>query len=116
MIILPLLSLLLLLSCGKKSDLFFEQKSLQEQQTQQLTPFAELQKHIIIPHCLKCHKKSGEEEGLSRWIIAGDPENSKLYQVIKDGSMPKSAAPLGSADVELVWQYILQLPEKKQDL
>jgi hypothetical protein len=68
--------------------------------------FNKLKEKLLIPHCLNCHKNAGTEERLALWIQPGNFEESDLYLVIKDGSMPKNGAPLDSSYLELVIKYI----------
>ena len=56
---------------------------------------------------MTCHKRSDTEQGIEKWVVAGNPEASKLFLVIKNGSMPKKADPLPLSDVEFVRQYII---------
>ena len=98
-------------SCGKKSDLIFIDNSPipTRIQKEELVTFEILNQQILTPHCIVCHKKSSTEEGIAKWVVAGRPEESKLFTTIKEGLMPKRADPLPLKDVELVRQYILDL-------
>lgn len=103
------LFLTLLMSCGKRGGLeFIESQDLGLEQEKLLT-FDDLKNRIIAPHCMGCHKRSGTEDGIKNWVVPGDPESSKLYQVIKSGQMPKKADPLPTTEVEFVRQYILDM-------
>jgi len=105
----------LLVSCGKRSGLEFLETQNFDLQEKHLS-FNDLKERIIVPHCLTCHKRSGTEEGIEKWIVPGDPENSKIYQVIKNGTMPKKAEPLSTADLEFVRQYIMDIPKVRAQL
>ena len=50
---------------------------------------------------------------MKEWVVPGSPEESILYEVIKDGSMPKKAQPLDSRYLDLVFRYIeaVKIPE-----
>ncbi|MCM2348373.1 MAG: hypothetical protein NDI69_00035 [Bacteriovoracaceae bacterium] len=112
-----LLCLFLLTACGNnRSGLEFSESISQELNVNDAVTFAQLRTSIIDPHCLKCHKSLTSEEALAKWVVAGDVEGSKLYQVIKDGSMPKKAAPLSSAELELVRHYIEGLTMPPQEI
>ncbi|MFA5582574.1 MAG: hypothetical protein WDA09_00035 [Bacteriovoracaceae bacterium] len=102
---------LVLISCGKRDGFEFKETLGNDFQLEEerLLTFEDLKRRILAPHCMTCHKRSGTAEGIEKWIIAGDPENSKLFKVIKDGSMPKKADPLPIADLEFVRKYILDL-------
>lgn len=105
-----IVSMVLMVSCGKRDGFeFIETQSRELRLENKLITFQDLQNRIIVPHCISCHKRSGTEEGIEKWIIAGDPENSKMFKVIRDGTMPKKADPLSTADLEFVRQYIIDL-------
>ena len=106
-----LLSVLLaFISCGKKSDLIFIDNTPKPRiQKEELITFEDLKREILVPHCIVCHKKSDTEEGIAKWVKAGDPENSKLFLVVKEGRMPKNSSPLSLSDVEFIRQYIIDL-------
>ncbi len=112
-LVLLIISGTILISCGKKSDLIFIDRSSVPVriQKEELVTFDVLNQHIITPHCISCHKKSGTEEGVAKWVVPGEPEQSKLFNSVKEGRMPKKANPLPLADVELIRQYIVDLPK-----
>lgn len=112
-LVLLIISGTILISCGKKSDLIFIDRSSVPVriQKEELVTFDVLNQHIITPHCISCHKKSGTEEGIAKWVVPGEPEQSKLFNSVKEGRMPKKASPLPLADVELIRQYIVDLPK-----
>jgi hypothetical protein len=60
---------------------------------------------VLNPSCIRCHAWAADEASVQQRIIAGDPENSILYQKIKDGSMPPSG-PLSTSNLQLVERYI----------
>jgi mono/diheme cytochrome c family protein len=68
--------------------------------------FEVLKEKLLVPHCIACHKGAAQEEKILGWVVAGKPDDSELYQVIKDGSMPKKAAALDSRYLDLVVRYI----------
>lgn len=108
-----LLSIVFLIpACGnKKSSLTFHENTTAgstASQTQEVG-FAEIKTAILTPHCLRCHAEVGTEKGLSKWVLAGNPDTSLLFTEIKSGSMPKDENPLGTQDLELVRNYIEQL-------
>ena len=106
--IMTLLLLTIISSCGNnRSGLEFSERFTDNLEIDKLLRFEDLKSRIIEPHCLTCHKRSGTEDGIAKWVVPGNPEESKLYQVIKDGRMPKKAAPLSTADLEFVRKYIL---------
>lgn len=100
---LSLLSLFLLVSCGKKSPLIFSDRGLTALKNK---PFEDMKNKVLIPHCISCHKKATTEEGIAHWVKAGKPESSALYMAVKEGRMPKKAAPLSTVELELIFDYI----------
>lgn len=68
--------------------------------------FKKLYQEVLLPDCLGCHKRVDKEAGIVMWIVKGDATNSKLYQVIEDGRMPKRAAKLSSEKLNIVREYI----------
>lgn len=100
----------ILSGCGKKvSPLTFTDQTSQPQNSEQQVGFSLIKSQILSPNCIKCHSDVSSENGLQKWITKGDPENSAFYLTIKDGSMPKNAAPLSTADLELIRNYIQQM-------
>src|SRR5690606_19874620 len=110
-----IITTLLLISCGKRDGFEFIETHGNDLQLEheKLLTFQDLRNRILVPHCITCHKRSGTEEGIEKWVIAGDPENSKIFKVIRDGSMPKKADPLSTADLEFVRQYIIDLATRR---
>lgn len=71
--------------------------------------FETLKNKILTPYCIACHKGFAEEKKLLKKVEPGDPEESELFQVVKDGSMPKDVPPLTSQELDLVRRYIVGL-------
>ena len=109
---LKLMFILLVTACGKTgSGVKF---SVNEDSRFQLDPnnpvtYSELKANILTPHCLNCHSDVGTETGIQKWITAGDPEGSPLFTSVKNGSVPKNQAPLGTDSLEMIWRYIEQM-------
>lgn len=68
-----------------------------------------LKQQVMEPHCLRCHSWVTNEEKVKRYIEAGEPENSELYQLINSGEMPKDSAELPKKLKMLVFDYINSL-------
>jgi mono/diheme cytochrome c family protein len=76
-------------------------------ETQPVVSFETIKTTILVPKCLGCHKKMGDEALLiSKWVTPGDLENSKLYKSVANGSMPKKADPLSSEEILNIANYI----------
>lgn len=70
------------------------------------TGFAELREKILVPKCLGCHKRMGDEENLKRWVNTEAPLESKLYVRTFDRSMPKGGEPLSEEEMKLIKDYV----------
>lgn len=46
------------------------------------------------------------EDGISKWIVPGKPDESRFYIAVKEGTMPLGGAPLSTIDLEIVRNYI----------
>jgi hypothetical protein len=69
--------------------------------------FAEFKAKVLEPNkCLKCHALMRNEDAVLKYVKKGDAENSKLFKVVLDGSMPKNSPALTTAEIELVRDYI----------
>lgn len=65
---------------------------------------------ILDPHkCSKCHKGEQGEKKMLSTIIPGNADDSKFFQVLVDGSMPKNNPPLSTLELEYVRKYIENL-------
>jgi mono/diheme cytochrome c family protein len=69
-------------------------------------PFAEL-KVSALSSCVQCHSDFNSEDGISKDIVAGDPEHSILYQMLESGAMPKGRPPLSASELAMVRAYIM---------
>lgn len=73
----------------------------------QQVAFENLKTNILIPKCVQCHSKWSSEFQFQKFIIPGDPENSRLFDSVKTGRMPiGDKLPLTSAELEMVRSYI----------
>lgn len=97
--------LFFLCSCGARGPLFFEAPMA----IQSEVSFQNLKASIIETKCLSCHSDFSIEENLLPYIEGNDPEKSRLFEVVKDGSMPMDAPVLNSEELELVRNYISNL-------
>lgn len=93
--------LIAFISCGKRGPLFFE---VPEEQV--VGTFRNLSVNILETKCVNCHKNFSIEENMLKYIDGNNPDTSKLFQVVKDGSMPKRAKPLTTLELEMVRTYI----------
>jgi hypothetical protein len=66
---------------------------------------------ITAPLCIRCHAWAGDESRVLSRIKAGEPESSRFYRVMEDGSMPKGGPEMTSDQLALVRRYIMDLVE-----
>jgi hypothetical protein len=90
--------LVFIISCGKRSALIFE--------VPQENSFKSLTTNVLQTKCVTCHKNFAIEDNLLAYINENDPDTSKLFEVVKNGSMPKKAPPLTTLELEMVRNYI----------
>jgi len=102
----------LLFSClpQEPSKLKFGLKRTQFQQPleQATISFAQFQAAVLV-RCTDCHKSYKEEKGVLEDMVPGNPDESVFFQVLKDGSMPKDAAPFSTEELEFVRKFIENL-------
>lgn len=75
----------------------------------EVVTFKKIQSEILIPKCAECHRWVNDEARTLRKLVPGDPDASELFQVVESGEMPEDAAPLSTAELELIRAYIQQL-------
>ena len=78
---------------------------------------------ILKAHCFHCHGEDGRERGdldvrLRRLlleggehgpaIVEGKPEESRLFQMVQSGKMPKEQAKLSAEEIVLIREWIAQ--------
>lgn len=76
--------------------------------------FASVQRYIINQKCITCHNGPGSkgadlssyESMMLGQVVPGKPLESKLYQSLASGAMPKGMAPLRSEELALVYEWI----------
>lgn len=75
---------------------------------------------LFQEHCVNCHGGEKTSRGLKltsfdnamagsnngAMIIAGDPDKSKLFQLVQQGKMPKRGGKLSAAQVEILKEWI----------
>lgn len=91
--------LLLLISCGRPSALVFSEPK-------RPSAFQSLNANFFKTKCVNCHKNFKTEENLLPFITRNDPDSSLLFEVVKDGRMPKEEPPLSTIELEMIRKYI----------
>lgn len=80
--------------------------------------FVTLSSAILGPKCLRCHSWASNEDEILKRVIPGDPENSILYQLVENGSMPAGGPELTDEEKRAIYDYILNIgldPEPEPD-
>ena len=118
-VLMSLLALTLITACnGKRSSLVFEDRSIPTQiPTGTEEPASSLFSKVkteVLAQCTTCHKGIDNEANLQKWIVAGDPDASKLFKRTEDGSMPMGGEPLGTDKLELIREYIIGLKPEEE--
>lgn len=98
---------LTIVSCGKRGQLYFEDKKLKL--INNLVTYESVKKNILDTQCIGCHKGFSEEKNLFKFINEDAPEESRLFLSVKTGSMPKGKPPLNSEDLEMIRLYVNQV-------
>lgn len=94
---------------GERSDLVFSDSTGIPLTPDTKVTFEMVKSQILTPKCLSCHSNASTAEGLNSWIVAGQPDVSSFFTRMEDGSMPKGASAVSTADLELARMYIQQL-------
>lgn len=104
-ILLPIL--FILVSCGKPSDLFFEAPP-------EKVDFQLLTTSLLGDRCVNCHAGFADETRLRNFINGNDPDTSRLYLAAKEGKMPPKGSPLTTEELEIIRNYISNVPVKPE--
>jgi hypothetical protein len=117
------LILILLSSCFHQPDgssLKFENTGLKSIAPQVSDPIPEgpitisyetLKTTFLEAKCFQCHRSMRTEIGFNKFLVPGEPEQTDLFNIVVEGSMP----PAGKGDVltteelELLREYIISL-------
>uniref|UniRef100_UPI003783FE52 PSD1 and planctomycete cytochrome C domain-containing protein n=1 Tax=Prosthecobacter sp. TaxID=1965333 RepID=UPI003783FE52 len=72
---------------------------------------------ILKTHCTHCHGEEEKPKGkldlrlrrfMDKVVVAGDPEKSKLVELIRSGEMPEKGKPLAEAELAAIEKWIVQ--------
>ncbi len=66
----------------------------------------EVLKERVLPKCIGCHKDWTSEEVVNRFTRENNPEESRFFTTIADGSMPKNSPSLSPILKEITRNYI----------
>lgn len=73
------------------------------------TGFALIKEKFFDAKCVKCHKGMATEEGIQKYVVAGKPEESSLFQSVEDDWMPKRGPKLTDEEKSMLYDYIREL-------
>lgn len=111
-LILLLFLLFSLQSCleagSDEASVFQIRQPVQIQPSQEVT-FAMLQSAIFDNQCKACHAWSTNEAAVRSRIVPGNPQASRVYLRVEDGSMPLGGPELTLEQLDLLRRYILEL-------
>lgn len=75
----------------------------------EVVTFKMINDQLMQPLCVRCHAWAGDEERVLSRVKPGEPESSRFYRVMEDGSMPKGGPEMTSEQLALVRRYIMDL-------
>ncbi len=104
-----ILFLIILSSCGDRSNLTYSERTRDNLPIEEIVSFDRLKVDILSTRCVSCHRNASTEDGLKQWLTPGKPDSSPLFLRTEDGSMPKNAAPLSTGELEEIRNYIVNL-------
>ena len=97
----------------------FREEKFKKPKTEAETPinaYTAFYNRVIKAHCLTCHSAEFPRGGINlssyqsimetSGVIAGNAEESLLYQEVKSGNMPAERAKLSEEEILLVWKWI----------
>ncbi len=95
-------ALLFVGGCGDRSALEFSAPAEARQ-------LALVGKDILGTKCVSCHSNFSDEERLKRMVKDKDPEETRLFIVSKEGTMPPSGPALTTEELEALRNYLADL-------
>ncbi len=95
-------TLLFLGGCGDRSKLRFSEPA-------QTGQFALAGKDVLAAKCVSCHKSFSDEERLKRLVKDKAPEETTLFIVSKEGTMPPAGPALTTEELEALRTYLTDL-------
>ena len=72
---------------------------------------------IVKAHCTHCHGEEEKPKGkldlrlrrfMDKVVVAGDPANSKLVEMIRSGEMPEKGKKVSEAELAILEEWIAQ--------
>ncbi len=99
---------LIFLSCGKQLGSQDESQFQAIELTSEVS-FDDLFSTVLGPKCIQCHSWAQSEQELLQYVKKGEPEQSKLYQVVENNSMPLGGPILSDIEKVVVYDYISNL-------
>ena len=90
----------------------YDQKAQVYSSTASVTPhFSSINSNIIQPKCMPCHAgRRGSDfssyNGVLNRVKIGNPDGSRLYTDVRDGSMPINKPQLTDDEILAIYQWI----------
>lgn len=75
-------------------------------QTERSVTHTEMFDELLQPKCLKCHGNVRNESGIANWVVAGRPQESKLFEVLQNTRMPKHLPKTTPEEKAMLFEYI----------
>lgn len=78
--------------------------------------FSDVSQRVFVPHCIRCHSAARPQAGVNldsyagvmEHVVAGDPEQSLIYEVVKGSGFVRMppGPPLPQSEIEYIRQWI----------
>lgn len=68
--------------------------------------FHDIRVAILEQKCTRCHLEMASITGIQEYVVAGAPEKSDLYTIVKDGRMPPSGTKLSEGEKQAIYRWI----------
>ena len=99
--------LLLVAACNsEKGELQYSLDGVIKREPGAVVTFQQIQREILAPQCASCHSWALDEAKVNSRLVAGKPEESRLFRLVENGRMPMGGSPLSTAQLELLREYI----------
>ncbi len=77
--------------------------------TSEIVTFEQLKNDLLLGKCLRCHAWVKSEDEVLKRVVPGEPNSSELFMQVDSGNMPIGGPVLSSDELDLVFNYIIDL-------